>query len=1740
MKQKYLFQIIALFIAANLGIMTSNSYGQNDTLIFWGKYNDAGPGGNPPVDLGPNQVSSDQPTNSSLMRAKASGEDITKLADLDYTPYDIDLDESAKKVYWVDNATSNVYSIPFNGGTPTLSAAFNWRTIAVSVADTDSDLYVSATRDVSYCSTGSSGGTGDSAQECSEGGVFRAPIGAGTSTAFSYSPISQNALKPGTGNIALDVSGGKMYWTVGSAVMRANLDGSNSESLALFGKRIADIAIDSANGRVYTTRLAHRVFTTSPNSLFGAIYQMDRLGATEHEVYSGSTSRGLMLRKVAVNLTNGDVYTLDKDTVADRLYLYNANSLTSYDAGIISDLAPETISDLKIDSLHGKVYVSSDDNSTGGIYRCNMDGTNAEIFAGGVVTSMAIDMTGSRVYWVDINGVVRSNTLDSSSPGVPFALGTGSRILSIDINLTAGKLYWIQEGPAEIYRSDLDGSNKELLISESISGETEFAILSSQNKIIFVSEKGLEVQDLDGSNRSVFMSTGETLRYLRVDEQNNKIFWYNQTQYRIEESDLDGSNRFTLASISYLGTSFVLDPSLQTVFFSDGSDIYSIGYDGSNFDYLTTLPSSIPIKGLGLGNSNNLIAVETDIDSAATSVISISRTFPYNYTTIATTTGSSHSPVDVFVDANSDIYFYDIQFDTDQGLVNNPISAERYIVRVRSGTVSRWTLHRFYNGNPMYWDASNGRIYWSTSAGIYWDNKSDLYELLQESSPLGVAYPGQLVTYQYKFYPDEANSQMYYSTGFGGQIHQSAWDLSGDVTRYNGGDTIEDVFFTPTPTGDVYWADSGLGGQRGVWHYDVTLATSSQLFNSTIAGRPYGIAAYDPPIWQLSGTVTLEGTPINGQLVDAGNSNGTTTTDLTGAYSFSLPDNTSIALTVTRPGYVFSEILGRTLSFTLNQDEVRSFNGIANRITGYARWATVGQEPAQGVTVTDGTRVAVTGSNGYYELVAVPNGSYTVSGTLVNYNVYVDAGVNPVTISDGSSSANLWVQPRYSVSGTVSIEGQPSNGQTVDGGASLSTSATNSSGNYLFSNILSGTAVDLSVTRPGYVFSEVLGRALSFTLNQNEIRNFNGIANRITGYARWATEGQEPAQGVTVTDGTRVAVTDTNGYYELVAIPNGSYTISGVLADYFVYVEPGVNPVTISDGSTTANLWVQPSGRLNKISGYVRWANITEDPVSGVTITDGTRSTTSDGSGYYELLSVPNGTYTVTGTLGSYKIEAEPGANPVVINNQDKVVNLWVTPEASPVVIAPWNGFLNVTAIAEVINVGTEPLDVTITLFRMDGNLSVGLPGTIHTSLAHGEQRDFVLNAMEGFEQDRYGVVKLEFNHTSYNGRVIYYKPKGSSPRSWKENYFDDFDYVFVNPFVGPLQGKSFVSFNTYQPSSAQKDNDHLVPNWLTLINADTASSQYFRIRKYSENGEILAPSSTVGTVQEVCKVEGDYLRCKVNPMGRIDIDGGHVLPGPNHIGQVDIEPEDPNAKYSANLIRYGMNAPPTIYTTSYSFGAYFQTRPGSSKTQIVPVWRIGGADSWVEVSNVLDTPADVTVRYYDYEGNELGVLTEHLSAKESKHFEASRFLPENGLGVAWVNSSTPEALIAQVAVYYRDMSGAMTAMLSVQGREPFNQKIYGTFNTFLSAYNYLKIVNLTDTQRTLKLTAGNEVKTVVLNPRGGMDLELKSGLFNLESNSLGVVSIEDSEPGKIFSQVIRVKPSSETTYDFIIATDVE
>ncbi|MBK6840335.1 MAG: DUF5050 domain-containing protein [Bacteroidetes bacterium] len=169
--------------------------------------------------------------------------------------------------------------------------------------------------------------------------------------------------------IALDVAGGKIYWTDDAGnISRANLDGSSPQIgiVNIASGQMRAIALDPAHNKMY-------FYEVNAENLYMA--NMDGTGAT-------------------IILSGVYGYAIAVDNLNSRIYFdeQNSGSLKSTDlngAGSITVAASTTrIYGLLVDPSDGKIYWSGRDS--GELKRANTDGSNTEILQSGLLSPRGI------------------------------------------------------------------------------------------------------------------------------------------------------------------------------------------------------------------------------------------------------------------------------------------------------------------------------------------------------------------------------------------------------------------------------------------------------------------------------------------------------------------------------------------------------------------------------------------------------------------------------------------------------------------------------------------------------------------------------------------------------------------------------------------------------------------------------------------------------------------------------------------------------------------------------------------------------------------------------------------------------------------------------------------------------------------------------------------------------------------------------------------------------------------------------------------------------------------------------------------------------------------------------------------------------------------------------------------------------------------------------------------------------
>ena len=344
---------------------------------------------------------------------------------------------------------------------------------------------------------------------------------------------------------------------------------------------------------------------------------------------------------------------------------------------------------------------------------------------------------------------------------------------------------------------------------------------------------------------------------------------------------------------------------------------------------------------------------------------------------------------------------------------------------------------------------------------------------------------------------------------------------------------------------------------------------------------------------------------------------------------------------------------------------------------------------------------------------------------------------------------------------------------------------------------------------------------------------------------------------------------------------------------------------------------------------------------------------------------------------------------------------------------ALWNSFLKMINILELVNNGTEDVVISISLFAIDGT-SVS---TTDIALAPNTQFDIIVNDLPGYVANSYGLLKLEFEG-NVDGRVLFYK-LGEA--------LIDFEFVFAMPLVNAIYERSAVVFNTYQPSFNAFDLFNVVESWLSIVNLD-AEPKDFVVKKYNQKGDLLSTTPV-----------------SVAAGARMDLEAGHVDPGPSHVGLMIIEPVGEKGPYLAKLIRYGRNE-----LGGYDFAFSLDAKPGTGRPIVAPVSNKHGARGWLEVANAYTGTVMADVHCYGSDGALVLTDTVELKPLFQLHFDVSSVLAADEIGQCVVDGDTANSLVSQSMRYFRDETGGVLAVTGVQLREALSSGIFGTYNLFL------------------------------------------------------------------------------------------
>ena len=404
-----------------------------------------------------------------------------------------------------------------------------------------------------------------------------------------------------------------------------------------------------------------------------------------------------------------------------------------------------------------------------------------------------------------------------------------------------------------------------------------------------------------------------------------------------------------------------------------------------------------------------------------------------------------------------------------------------------------------------------------------------------------------------------------------------------------------------------------------------------------------------PANYSISGTITGSGVTTGAVTITCGSYN--TTVGSGGVYTISnVPNGTSCALTPSRSGYTYNPT---SRSVTINGSNVTGQNFVSSAVTSPSPSTspspttrnisgTISGAVASGVTVTCGSYQATSASNGTYTITNVPQSTSctltpSLSGYTFNPTSYsITANSGTITGRNFTATANT-----YSISGTVSGTSVSSVNMTCG----TYSATTNTSGVFTITGVPNGTSCALTPSKSGYTYTPT---SRNVTISGSNVTSQNFTSSAVTSPSP-STSPSPTTRNISGTISGAVAsgVTVTCGSYQATSASNGTYTITSVPQSTSCTLTPSrsgytFSPTSRSVAANSGTLTGQNFTATAVVTTYTISGTISGDVLSGVQVTCGNYSATSNSSGSFSMTGVANGTSCILiPTLQGYDFNPE-------------------------------------------------------------------------------------------------------------------------------------------------------------------------------------------------------------------------------------------------------------------------------------------------------------------------------------------------------------------------------------------------------------------------------------------------------------------------------------------------------------------
>lgn len=223
-------------------------------------------------------------------------------------------------------------------------------------------------------------------------------------------------------------------------------------------------------------------------------------------------------------------------------------TLTGDEVTTLADISDRAGVGLAFNSNDSTIYFS--DFTQGVIWHANMDGSNAQVIADGIVDpyGIALDIAGGKIYWVDDEGNVSRANLDGSQRQNGIVTIPDGQMRAIALDLEHQKMYFYEVNAENLYRANLDGSDATIVVSGAYG--YGIAVDTVHDKIYYDDQNQgkLTMANLDGTGTEEISDIDSRIYGIVVDYDDDLLYWSERDNNEIYVSNLDGSDKKEVVS----------------------------------------------------------------------------------------------------------------------------------------------------------------------------------------------------------------------------------------------------------------------------------------------------------------------------------------------------------------------------------------------------------------------------------------------------------------------------------------------------------------------------------------------------------------------------------------------------------------------------------------------------------------------------------------------------------------------------------------------------------------------------------------------------------------------------------------------------------------------------------------------------------------------------------------------------------------------------------------------------------------------------------------------------------------------------------------------------------------------------------------------------------------------------------------------------------------------------------------